>query len=194
MPNRDAADLLLMILEGRDPVVSGEVLDDFFPQAGSALREAGLLIPDGHELVTTAREDHYDAPVTLVRADDGSGFGYFSGTAGWVAVDAARLVRYRVDTTAFVRALVPLDTVLMPRSPVPVLDSLIWTVGHITLHRRSIAIWFARRLHDPAIWSRASTVLRQRPSARLRVILTSTPADRLPEERLQGSSSFPWRI
>ncbi len=85
MLNRDAADLLLMILEGRDPVISGEVLEDCFAQAGSAIREAGLLIPDGHELVTTAREDHYDAPVTLVRADDDSGFGYFSGTAGWVA-------------------------------------------------------------------------------------------------------------
>ena len=41
-------------------------------------------------------------------------------------------------------------------------------------------VWFARRLADPAIWTKLDALLERRPPEEVRVILTSTPGDRIP--------------
>ena len=43
-----------------------------------------------------------------------------------------------------------------------------------------VPVWFARRLSDPAVWTPLDALLERRPPEEVRVILTSTPGDRIP--------------
>jgi hypothetical protein len=43
-----------------------------------------------------------------------------------------------------------------------------------------VPVWFARRLGDPAVWAQLDGLLVRRPPEEVRVILTSTPGDRIP--------------
>src|SRR5688500_17214726 len=106
MVDRQAFALLLQILEAPQPVISAQVIQDVHPEAGQALIGAGLLIPDGYEAAATT-EDFLDSPVTVLPCSDVNRFAHFTSTEGWVKVDPARLLRYRVNFAAFVRAVLP---------------------------------------------------------------------------------------
>jgi hypothetical protein len=100
--NAEAIDLLLVILESPDPMLSGaaaEILPGF-PE----LRDAGLLAPAGHEAVHAARSAHNEEPVELRWSEAHGGFGRF-GSAGWISVPPERLNRFRTDMRAFLPAI-----------------------------------------------------------------------------------------
>lgn len=47
-------------------------------------------------------------------------------------------------------------------------------------------IWFARRLHEPSVWRQIKNIAKTRPASGLRVVLTSTPSHRFPDEAIAG--------
>ena len=104
---------------------------------------------DGYEMAATAVEDHSDLPVEVIPDESGTGYGYFSGTAGWVPIKSEELVRYRVDVAATLRTLLPLDTRLSPTSSATHIEGILWNAGTINLRGRRTELWLARRLFDP---------------------------------------------
>lgn len=183
-----ALELLLSAIETREAVISGTALSDHFGSMSERLVDTGLLKPCGHETATVSLADHDDVPVTLTWSPDGGGLGYFSPTAGWVRVSDDRLVRYRVDfPVMFARMMVQAD-VSSRAGPVPLVPDLLWEIGDVRLGRRTqrVSVWFGRRLHDPSVWRRVGDTVEARPSSRLRILLTSTPSQRLPQQLLPG--------
>lgn len=149
---------------------------------------AGLLAPAGHEAVDVSMADHDDIPVPLHRSSDGSGFGYFSPTAGWVKVADSRLIRYRVDPESLA-ALFGHQLGVAGRAQVlSMVPDHLWEVGTARIGRRAhrTPVLFGRRLADPAVWRRMKDALRARPSPHVRVLLTSTLPERLPEDLPSG--------
>lgn len=187
-PGATALELLLSVIETPEAVVSGAVLGDYYAASSTVLTEAGLLKPDGHEAVSVSQANHDDVPVTVSWCPDGGGMGYFSPTAGWVTVPDERIGRFRVDFPAVIARLMLLAEWSSRMGPMPLIPDLLWEIGDVRLGRRTqrVPIWFGRRLHDPSVWRQVVNVAKSRPAPRLRVLLTSTPIHRLPEEALPG--------
>jgi len=183
-----ALELLLSAIETPETVISGVVLDDYHSSEALVLKATGLLKPHGHEAAVASQADHDDAPVTLSWSAENGGLGYFSPTAGWVTVPDDQIARFQVDVPAVIGEL--MDRVDWPsRSrPVPLVPDLLWEIGDVRLGRRTqrVPIWFARRLHEPSVWRQIKYVAKNRPAPRLRVVLTSTPSHRFPDETIAG--------
>ena len=181
-------ELLLNVIETPEAVITGSALADNFSAASSALLDAGLLKAGDHELVAVSGADHDDAPVTVSWSPDGSRLGYFSPTAGWVAVPDERMRRFRVDFPAVIARLMLQAQWSSRHGPVALVPDLLWEIGDVRLGHRTqlVSIWFGRRLYDPSVWRQVATAANSRPASRLRVLLTSTPTHRLPEDPLPG--------
>ncbi|MFO0991608.1 MAG: hypothetical protein U1E67_06725 [Hyphomicrobiales bacterium] len=182
-------ELLLSVIETPEAVITGSVLADYYSAASSALMDAGLLKAGDHELVAVSGTAHDDAPVTVSRSPDGSQLGYFSPTAGWVAVPEEQMRRFRVDYPAVISRLMLQAELSSRHGPVALVPDLLWEIGDVRLGRRAqlVSIWFGRRLHDPSVWRQVGNAAKSRPASRLRILLTSTPAHRVPEDSLPGN-------
>lgn len=182
--DRRALDLLLVVLETPEGFLAGSVLEDHYLEAGKALTAVGLLTPAGHEAIAVSMADHDDAPVFLGRSDDGSSFGYFSPTAGWVKVADSRLIRYRARPESLATLFGAQLGIAGRAQVLPLVPDHLWEIGPARIGRRAhrTLVLFGRRLADPAIWRRIRDVLRARPSPHIRILLTSTPPERLPED------------
>lgn len=185
--DRAAIELLLTLLEAPEPVLSGSALRSVFPKEGAALIEAGLVVHDGYEMAATVVEDHSDLPVEVIPNESGTGYGYFSGTVGWVPINSGVLVRFRVEVAATLQTLLPLDTRLSPASSATHIEGTLWNGGTIDLRGRRTELWLARRLFDPEVYRQVGSLLAKRPSPRARMVLTSTPSDRLRSDELSGA-------
>lgn len=183
-----ALELLLSVIETPEAVISGAVLGDYYGATSSVLTEAGLLKPDGHEMVSVSQANHDDAPVTVSWSPDGSRLGYFSPAAGWVTVPDERINRFRADFPAVIARLMLQAEWTSRTGPVSLIPDLLWEIGDVRLGRRTqrVPIWFGRRFHDLAVWRQVRDAAKLRPASHLRVLLTSTPSHRLPEESLPG--------
>ncbi len=181
-------DLLLNIVETPEAVIAGPVLIDYYGAISVALIEAGLLKPDGHEPVAVSSANHDDLPVTVSSTPGGGRLGYFSPTAGWVNVPDERMSRFRVDFAAVIARLMQQAEWPSRVGPVSLVPNLLWEIGDVRLGRRTqrVSIWFGRRLHDPVAWRQVVNAAKSRPAAHLRILLTSTPAHRLPDTTLPG--------
>jgi len=195
MPKSEAAaldlaaiNLLLEILELPEPVLSGLAAKELAAQAAAPLLAAGLLKPDGHE---AASIDEDGSPVSLSWSDAG-GYGYFSASRGWVIVEADSLVRWRVDPDALLTMLAcEMRGVGLPSAPV--IPGFLWDLGLFRLDRRAqpTSIWFGRRLFDAAVIQQVQDAGGRRPSANLRLLLTSTSGRRLQLRSLPGHLLVP---
>ena len=183
-----ALELLLTAIETPEAAISGAVLDDYHASESVTLKEAGLLKPDGHEAVSASLADHDDVPVTLTWSADDGGLGYFSPGAGWVTVAEDRITRFRVDFPVLLARLMVQTDVSSRSGPAPLVPDLLWEIGDVRLGRRTqrVPIWFARRLHEPSVWRQIKDVAKARPTSGLRVVLTSTPSHRFPDEVIAG--------
>jgi len=181
---------LLSVTETPDAAVTAAVLDESFAAVAPALKDNGLLQPKDHQRAAISLTDHEDEPVNLSWSPEHRGYGYFSPTAGWVAVPSDRLALFGVDfDKLFDRLLEKLD--LPPRAHRTVLvPDLLWEGGELRLLGRGkrVPVWIGRRLGDPVVWKRFGHAVRTRPAPGLRIVLSLTPADRLPADVFQGHS------
>lgn len=185
----EAVDLLLQLLELRDPILSGAAAE-LSPRSPAALAAAGLLVPHGHEDVSASLADHEDTPVSLIWSEAHGGFAYFSPAVGLAPVPQERLVRYRVDAAVMLDAMAKGLDRPSSRAAFPIVDGVLWEIGEVRLGRRParMPVWFARRLADPAVLRQVADAARARPHNRLRVILTSARPARVAEIEIPGAT------
>jgi hypothetical protein len=185
-----AVDLLLRVVETPNALIAGPVLTDYYRPVANQLQTHGLLVPDGYEAATTSLADHDDVPVSVTWSAEAGGYGYFSASAGWIAVPTNRLNTFRVSfNQLFDRVLARLD-LSTHVSPTSLRPDVLWEVGEVRLPGRSkrVSLWIGRRLADPKVWNWFCDTVRARPAPGLRIVLSLTPADRLPAQILQGHS------
>jgi hypothetical protein len=184
----EAIDLLFSIVEMPNAIVTGAVLADYYNAVAPTILGAGLLVPDGHEGATASLADHDDVPVTLTWSPGCRGYGYFSPAVGWVSIPNDRITRYRANLTSFIEHL--LNKIDWPsrRGPIPLIPDVLWEIGDVRIEGRAkrVSLWLGRRFHDPTVWARVTELMRARPAPGLRVVLVSTPADKLPKEAVFG--------
>lgn len=182
--DRPAVDLLLQIMETPGASVTAAAIETLGPDLAAPLIGAGLLKSAGHEAAAVSMSDHDDAPVALTWSAEHNGYGYFSPTAGWVTVANDSLCRYRADMTAVIRAMLGEMQPARAPAPMPIVPELVWEVGDVHFGRLNhrTPVWFVRRLSDSSVAQQLIAAIRARPTARSRVILTSTPARRMPRE------------
>lgn len=188
--DRQAADLLLSVVETPHAVVAGPALDDFHAAIAPALKASGLLEMKDHQRAAVSLADHDDEPVNLSWSPEHRGYGYFSPSAGWVTVPDSQMATFRVSfEKLFDRLLERLD--LQTRAaPMALFSDLLWEIGNVRLPGRGkrVPLWIGRRLSDPDVWRQFTDTVRVRPAPGLRIVLSLTPASRLPAQLLHGHS------
>lgn len=170
----DAVDLLLTLMEAPEAVLSGAALQDFYPDAGAALVNAGALKAAGHEPMTTGMADHDDLPVVVTWCPEVGGYAYFSSSAGWVKVDNEGLTRYRVDFDWFLRfiaAAVKVTGVWRWQCLVP---EILWDLGDAWIGKRKATVLLGRRLSTSGTFDEICDALTRRVGRPPGVLLTTT--------------------
>ena len=180
--------LLLDVLESPTAAISGVVLADHFPQQTARLMAANLLEPRGNVLVVPSLADHEDEPVTLTWSPRHAGYGYFSPTAGWVAVPPERLAMFGVNIPAVLSRMLVRFDLTSRGGPEELVSHELWEVGEARVGRARgrLPIWFGRRLYDDAVWEPIAEAAARRPFEKMRVLLTSTAGRRPPRRALPG--------
>ena len=180
--NKRAIDLLLRAMEARSISVQGTTLHQVSPRATEILLEAKLLVAGGRVSVVAAMDDYEDEPVEVTWSPVLKSYGYHDSVGRWIQVDEQEIAAYRVDYgLALAKMLVSFER-QGPPGPQPLIKDQLWDVGTIRLAgaKTPAPVWFARRLGDPAAWARVEGLFERRPPVEARIILTSTPGDRIP--------------
>ena len=180
--NKLAIDLLLRAMEARSPSLQASTLHQVSRRATDMLLEAKLLVANGHIPVVAGMDDYEDEPIEAIWSPEQKSFGYHDSAGRWIKVDNHEIAACRVDyRLALAQILVAFDRT-GPSRPTPLIPDLVWEVGTIKLSgtKAPVPVWFARRLGDPAVWAQLDGLLARMPPEEVRVILTSTPGDRIP--------------
>jgi hypothetical protein len=192
--DRRAIAILFKGIETRSGRISSSVLDNHVSaKIAASLRESGLLAKDSDSSAIAPPADYDDTPIPLSWSPEGDSYGYFSSTLGWIEVETGRLVQYRIDIPAIIGSLISKVTSSSSPAPIQLLENILWEVGDVRLPRRTrrVSVWFARRLHDPSIWKQIQKLMQGRPSTDLRILLTTTPAARLPTQSVHSHFIVP---
>ncbi|ALK09031.1 hypothetical protein [Blastochloris viridis] len=186
--DQEALALICAIAQTREARITAAAMSSHHPVVGAQLRTLGVLTRVGDEAVATSMADHDDVPVALARSSDGRGFGYFSPQAGWVSRSPDEQAVFTLSFDSLLPKLLDgLDCPLASR-PVPLLPGLLWEVGAARLPARSarVPVWVGRRFSDPVMWAAFLEQIKQRPSPCARIVLSLTPAAKLPKDYLSG--------
>lgn len=185
-----AQELLLALLEARELLVTRRALVNYHGKLGEALVASGLLEPAGYEKAVVA-SDEDDSPIYKVSVDTGGQeLGYFSSLRGWVPVQQEALQRYRLRVDDIVQMLVGGDLRSPTKGIVELVADFVWEIGLLRIVKTALTpVWFARRLSDSTIRDELRAANARQPASTRRLVLTSTPHDRLPAAfDLEGST------
>ncbi|WP_419798665.1 MAG: hypothetical protein ACNI26_03040 [Terasakiella sp.] len=185
--SRSDVQLVQSILQTPDALITGAALDGFHGRSAEALKISGVLKPDGHQLAAVSLSDHDDEAVTLTWSPEEGGYGYFSPSAGWVAVPSEKLTSYSISYSALFQLVLRALDVSSRNDPEELVLGLFWEVGDVRLSGRAkrIPIWIARRLEIPTVWSVFANAVKERPAPGLRVVINLT-AGRVSEATYRG--------
>ncbi|RJL22182.1 hypothetical protein [Paracoccus siganidrum] len=181
--SKRAIDLLLRAMEARSMSLQTSALHQVSRSATDALIAAKLLVPSGHVPVVAAMGDYEDEPVEATWSAELKSFGYHDSTGRWVKVAHEDIAACRVDYgLALAKLLVAFERA-GPSRPTSLVTDLIWEVGTIKLAgaKAPVPVWFARRLGDPGVWTQLEALIGRKPPQEIRIILTSTSGERIPE-------------
>ena len=180
--SKRAVDLLLQVMETRAAKVQGATLRQIAPRATDQLLAAKLLVASGIIPVVTAMDNFEDEPIPAEWCAERRQYGYLNSVGRWICVDAGEIAALAIDyQLLFVKMLVGFERA-GPSRPPPLIDGFAWDIGTIRLKgaKSRVPVWFTRRLSDPAVWEKVDALFERRPPEEVRVILTSTPGDRIP--------------
>ncbi len=180
---KKAVDLLLQVMETRAAKIQAATLRQVAPRATDELLGAKLLVASGHIPVVTAMDAFEDEPIPAEWCAERRQFGYYNSVGRWVVVDADELTALAVDYGLGLAKMLVAFERAGPSRPTPLIPDLVWEVGTIKLTgaKAAVPIWFARRLADPGVWTQLEALTARRPPQEIRIILTSTPGERIPE-------------
>jgi len=177
--NIGAVDLLLKILETRSGRVSGSVLRSNYTTASDALLKAGFLTRVGSTDVVPSMDDYEDEPTAVIWSPEHEMHGFFTSKGIWTPVAVEEITLYGVGmATFFARALLKCEHMSAPQHA-PLIKDLLWNLGLFKIEgrRKPVSVWFCRRIFDAAHRSAVEDMMKKRPPADVRVILTSTGKD-----------------
>ena len=180
--SKRAIDLLLRVMEARSRSVQGATLHQVSPRATEMLLKAKLLVGGERVPVVAAMDDYEDEPVEVTWSSVLKSYGYHDSVGRWIQVDEQEIAAYRVDYgLALAKMLVSFER-QGASTPQPLIKDQLWDVGTIKLAaaKAPVPVWFARRLGYPAVCATVDGLFERRPPETVRIILTSTPADRVP--------------
>ncbi|WP_281826144.1 hypothetical protein [Jannaschia rubra] len=175
-------DLLLQAMETRVGKVQVATLRQVAPRAADKLLEARLLVATGRIPVVAAMDGYEDEAIPAEWCPERGQYGYRDSVGRWITVEAGEIAACAVDYPLVLAKMLVAFERAGPSRPNPLIDGFFWDVGTIRLTgaKSPVPVWFARRLADPAVWTRLDALLERRPPEEVRVILTSTPGDRIP--------------
>lgn len=190
-----ALDLLFRTLELPGARIAGSVLQDHFEESGKLLLASRLLVADGHSQATAPLGNHDDVPGELVWSSELDGLGHFTPTGTIVKVEVERISYFRVDIAAVIGRLMPPAKTAGKRPPAAIVDDTVWEIGDVSVPGRSrpLSLWFARRLYENVEWEKLQRVTRERLASVLRIILTSTAAERIEQRFVRNHLIIPLR-
>lgn len=177
LPSPRAFRFLLELAEQDPPVVAAPILDSELGAEAAALVEGRLLVP-GRPLKV----------VDLVLADgrtqavveyDGAreALHCFHPEDGFVAVPEDRLRTWRLESGTLARQISRMLGLPRSRTPIPLVDGLLWDMGTPRLGRRiGTPVLFARRLSSAAARARLHPELRLRLGAPPSLLLSGAHA------------------
>lgn len=170
--------------------ISGAVLRDEFETTAAELDTSALLQKDGHDFAAASLADHDDVPVSVTWSPQDQTWGYFSPTAGWVAVPEERLISYRLNFESLLPRVVANLYAAKTVPCRPIVPEHLWEMGDAQLpgRRQRVPLWIVRRLTDRAVWTSFTEVIRKRPAPGMRIVLSLTPTDRLEKDIHLGHS------
>lgn len=180
--SKTAVDLLLQAMETRAGKVQVATLRQVAPRAADKLIEAKLLLATGRIPVVATMDGYEDEPIQVEWCPERGQHGYRNSVGRWITVEAVEIAACTVDfPLAFAKMLVAFERA-GPSRPSPLIDGFLWDVGTIKLKgtKSPMPVWFARRIANPAVWTKLDALLERRPPEEVRVILTSTAGDRIP--------------
>jgi hypothetical protein len=138
---------LLELAEQEPPVVTARILDEELGAQGASLIDGCLLLPGKPmKSIHVVLADGYTQ--AFVDFDHTTGTSrYFHPEVGFVDVAAGQLRAWRLDTATFVRLICRMLGLPPSRSPIPLVNGVLWDLGTPRLGRRTgIPVLFARRL------------------------------------------------
>jgi hypothetical protein len=185
--SHSAIDLVLQLLEPPEPVISASAIALSEKCAAEELIAKNLLVPFGHEQVSSNRDDD-DALASLSQAPNGRGLGYFDARCGWVSSAPEELIRYRLDLDLVLKQMLgALRPSLMP--PRNIIEHVLWDAGTIRLGRRLTrpSLWIARRIHHRPVWDKVRTALRGQPASGTRLLIATTRSELLPDSPIRAT-------
>lgn len=183
----EAFDLLLGLLETPSLVFTHDAVFGRGPALGMELIAAGLLVEHDIDpyVVDGDGSHHVDMHP---RCNE---LGYHSPSEGWVRVDREKLRRFKPDLKALFVGLIGEDVRMTGAHPIPMDDDWIWEIGALVLvGAMKTSIWLARRLTSRDAVHRLAGAMKRRPDTS-RLILATTPHDRLVEERVEAAKIIP---
>ena len=188
MIDQAAARLLMTIAETPGGKIAASVLDDFYPRQGKQLMQTNLLAPLGDTFAAPLDLDHGDEPLPLIWSGEHGCFGYYNPAAVWITVPPEKLTMFGVNMPVLLARMLAQMEVVGGAEPLVLVPNAVWEIGNVRLPGRSkpVPLWFALRLSDPDCWSALVAATRLRPAPRLRIVLSTTPAARLPKQMFEG--------
>lgn len=181
--NNQSIGVLLRVMDMHTARVQGAVLRMMGSRAADRLIDVGLLFENGVIPVVAMMDDYEDDPVAAEWSPEHRAYGYRDNTGRWVEAEHREIAAYEVD---FPRAIAGM-LVQFDRTGSPPLQTLIdghlVDLGVIRLAGTEgpVPVWFARCLGNPDVWQKVSDLMARRPPVGMRIILTSTRGERIPD-------------
>jgi hypothetical protein len=170
--------LLLQLFEANELRFTHEAMVNYHGVCGRQLIDAELLLPSGFDTAVTNDEDGLAYEVGHDPRRDA--LGYHHPIEGWISVTQDRLQLYAPDLAAIFSLLLGSELRQLPNGPTSLEGTTVWHLGSLRLLRSSrTPTWFARRLGDRSSQDRLAATVQRYPASE-RLVLTSTPHDRLP--------------
>lgn len=188
--SRAAANLILAVAATPVARISSAILRDEFEDVAAELEDNALLRKDGQDFAAASLADHNDAPVSVTWSPQDQNWGYFSPSAGWVAVPEDRLTSYCLNFDILLPRVVAELYAARTIPCTPIIPEHLWEMGDVKLPGRGqrIPLWIARRLTDRAIWASFTEAISRRPAPGLRIVISLTPTHRLEKDIHLGHS------
>lgn len=188
-----SVDLLLRLMEAPTLLVTQRTLQHTHRASAGELIQSGLLVPAGLDTAVVA-PDEEDTPSYAVNFDNHRRqLGYYSPTRGWIRVEQWEIERYRIniDRTA---SMLLCDGLRRPaKGALEIEPGFLWELGLLRLLKTALTqVWFIRRLSDRHVLDKLRAATDRQPPVGKRLVLTSTPNERLPGSLdLEGSTIIP---
>lgn len=184
----DAILLLLELADQLEPSLSA-LAARIMAGATQELVQLGYLVRDGDDRIASVGDDHQSSTV-FAEDMDGSSISAWHEDDGLVPISHDSLQRWRVNWSTVLLDIT--REFQLPKGSVfqAIVPDFVWDLGfaRVGSRKQRHSVWFVRCLAHPQQQKMLRDVAGRRPPELQRIVLTTTPASRLPREIPSGHS------